>query len=132
MTVVIHQFYGDGMTHHLVGAAEVATMLGVSRQHVSTLANGKAVGFPEPEVELAAGRIWRREAIETWMNANPARVGGRRPVCGFCGKGEQHVAKLVQGPELLDDQGVQTGWMAICDECIALAATIVAEELGKP
>lgn len=104
-------------------------MLGVSRQHVSTLANSKAIGFPEPEVELAAGRIWRREAIEGWMSANPARVAGR-PVCGFCGKGEQHVAKLVQGPQLLDERGVQTGWMAICDECIALAAAIVAEESG--
>ena len=107
-------------------------MLGVSRQHVSTLAKAKGVGFPEPEVELAAGRIWRREAIETWMSENPAHVGGRRPVCGFCGKGEQHVAKLVQGPQLLDDQGIQAGWMAICNECIALAATIVAEESDAP
>ena len=107
-------------------------MLGVSRQHVSTLANGKAVGFPEPEVELAAGRIWRREAVETWMSENPGRVPGRRPLCGFCGKGQQHEVKLVQGPELLDDQGLQKGWMAICHECIALAAAIVAKEPGTP
>ena len=116
------------MKDHLVGAAEVATMLGVSRQHVSTLATAPAVGFPEPEAELSAGRIWRREAIEEWMAQNPARGGGRRPVCNFCRKGEEAVKQLVQGPQILDDEGVQTGWTAICNECIDLAATVVLKD----
>ena len=120
------------MTHHLVGAAEVADMLGVSRQHVSTLANAKSHAFPEPEVEIAAGRIWRRDAIDAWIKDNPARVGGRRPVCNFCGRGERSVEKLVQGPKLLDESGVQTGWTAICSECIELAAIVVLEEAEVP
>jgi hypothetical protein len=51
--------------HHLVGAAEVAAILGVSRQRVAQLAT-TAPDFPPAEVELAAGRIWAREAIERW------------------------------------------------------------------
>ena len=27
-------------------------------------------GFPEPEAELAGGRVWKREAIERWAKAN--------------------------------------------------------------
>jgi len=56
--------------HHLVGAAEIAAMLDVSRQYVDRLT--REAGFPEPEVELAGGRVWKREAIERW-----ARVNGR-------------------------------------------------------
>jgi predicted DNA-binding transcriptional regulator AlpA len=52
------------MPHHLVGSAEIATMLDVSRQYVDRLS--KADGFPEPEVVLASGRVWKREAIEEW------------------------------------------------------------------
>jgi predicted DNA-binding transcriptional regulator AlpA len=39
-------------------------MLGVSRQRVTQLANEET--FPEPEVELASGRVWSRAAIEKW------------------------------------------------------------------
>ncbi|HUP68376.1 MAG TPA: Clp protease N-terminal domain-containing protein [Acidimicrobiales bacterium] len=53
------------MTHHLVGAAEVAAILGVSRQRVAQLVTS-TLDFPLPEVELSAGRIWAREAIERW------------------------------------------------------------------
>jgi predicted DNA-binding transcriptional regulator AlpA len=52
------------MPHHLVGSAEIATMLDVSRQYVDRLS--KARGFPEPEVVLVSGRVWKREAIEQW------------------------------------------------------------------
>jgi len=58
------------MPHHLVGAAEISAMLGVSRQYVDRLS--REPGFPEPEVEVAAGRIWSREAVEAW-----ARKTGR-------------------------------------------------------
>jgi predicted DNA-binding transcriptional regulator AlpA len=56
------------MPHHLVGAAEISAMLGVSRQYVDRLS--REPGFPEPEVEVAAGRIWSREAVEAWAKAN--------------------------------------------------------------
>jgi len=58
------------MPHHLVGIAEIVAMLGVSRQYVDRLT--REPGFPEPEVELTAGRVWSREAVEAW-----ARAAGR-------------------------------------------------------
>jgi predicted DNA-binding transcriptional regulator AlpA len=64
------------MTHHLVGAAEVAGLLGVSRQRVDQLAGGYA-DFPQPEAELAAGRVWSREAIDGWLATHPERKPGR-------------------------------------------------------
>lgn len=53
------------VVHHLVGTAEIATMLGVSRQRVHQLA--RRADFPAPEAVLSAGAIWRREAIEQWI-----------------------------------------------------------------
>lgn len=53
------------MTHHLVGPAEVAEILGVSRQRVHQLAESGAL--PQPEVEVAAGTIWRTVDIERWQ-----------------------------------------------------------------
>lgn len=60
---------------HLVGAAEIGRMLGVSRQRVQQLTRRK--DFPEPEVVLAAGKIWKRTDIEKWAHAR-----GRAPVAG--------------------------------------------------
>ena len=59
------------MTHHLVGVAEIAELLGISRQRVDAIVKTHA-DFPRPEVELAAGRIWKREDVERW-----ARKTGR-------------------------------------------------------
>jgi hypothetical protein len=57
------------MTHHLVGPAEIGEMLKLTRQRVDQLARDPRSGFPEPEAELATGRIWSREAIEVWAKA---------------------------------------------------------------
>jgi predicted DNA-binding transcriptional regulator AlpA len=59
------------VSHHLVGAVEIAAMLGVTRQRVYQLSNEDRT-FPQPEVELASGRVWTREAIVKW-----AKVSGR-------------------------------------------------------
>jgi predicted DNA-binding transcriptional regulator AlpA len=48
----------------LVGVAEIADLLGVSRTRVSQLANSP--GFPEPAARLAAGPVWERAPIEQW------------------------------------------------------------------
>jgi hypothetical protein len=40
--------------------------------------------------------------------------------CSFCGKSEQHVAKLVAGPEVY-----------ICDACIQIASRIIAADPGS-
>lgn len=52
------------MTLDLVGVAEVADMLGVTRTRVSQLAS--SAGFPEPTARLAAGPVWLREDVERW------------------------------------------------------------------
>lgn len=57
--------------HHLVGVAEIAEMLSLTRQRVNQLARDK--DFPKPEAELSAGRIWKRADIEAW-----AKRAGRR------------------------------------------------------
>lgn len=64
------------MTHHLVGMAEIAEMLGVTRQRVSQLIETYE-DFPKPEVELSGGRVWSRTAIETWIATHPERGPGR-------------------------------------------------------
>jgi ATP-dependent Clp protease ATP-binding subunit ClpC len=65
------------MTDHLVGAAEIARLLGVSRQRVAQLSAAYA-DFPAPEAELAAGRVWTRGSIEAWLARHPERKPGRR------------------------------------------------------
>ena len=64
------------MTHHLVGMTEIAQMLGVSRQRVAQIV-ASYDDFPAPEAELAAGRIWSRTAVETWIQSHPDRSAGR-------------------------------------------------------
>ena len=62
--------YADGVTtnvsgvHHLVGVAEIAELLNITRQRVNQLV--REDGFPKPEAELSAGRIWKRSDIEAW------------------------------------------------------------------
>jgi hypothetical protein len=58
--------------HHLVGLTEIAEMLGVSRQRVGQLA--ATDGFPAPEADLAAGRVWTRQAIEKWAKATGREI----------------------------------------------------------
>lgn len=52
------------LVHHLVGVAEVAELLGLTRQRVNQLS--RKPDFPKPEVVLSAGKVWKREAIEKW------------------------------------------------------------------
>jgi predicted DNA-binding transcriptional regulator AlpA len=66
------------MTHHLVGMTEIAEMLGVSPQRAHQLSREYA-DFPDPEVEISAGRVWKRAAVERWIKAHPARKPGRPP-----------------------------------------------------
>jgi predicted DNA-binding transcriptional regulator AlpA len=49
----------------LMGAAEAARELGVTRQRVNQLAQTEA--FPKPVAVLDAGRIWLAADIRAWM-----------------------------------------------------------------
>jgi predicted DNA-binding transcriptional regulator AlpA len=60
------------MTPNLLGVAEIAAMLGLTRQRVNQLI--QSADFPAPEAELSAGRIWTRDAIEAWVAAHPDRA----------------------------------------------------------
>ena len=48
----------------LVGAQEIADLLGVSRQRVYQLAN--LPDFPRPVADLAQGRVWLRADVVAW------------------------------------------------------------------
>jgi predicted DNA-binding transcriptional regulator AlpA len=49
---------------NLAGIREIAELLGVSRQRVNQLAEGK--GFPKPLGRVAAGPVWKLSDIEAW------------------------------------------------------------------
>lgn len=58
------------MPDYLMGATEIADLLGVSRQRVQQLA--KTEGFPAPHDVLTMGAVWLKVDIERW-----ARETGR-------------------------------------------------------
>lgn len=58
------------MSHQLMGTAEVAEFLGLSRGRVTQLAQSE--DFPTPVARLAAGPVWELVDIERW-----ARETGR-------------------------------------------------------
>lgn len=58
------------MPDFLMGATEIAELLGVSRQRVQQLA--KTDGFPAPYDVLTMGAVWLKVDVEKW-----ARETGR-------------------------------------------------------
>jgi prophage regulatory protein len=56
----------------LVGVAEIAEMLGISRQRVNRIFQTHQ-DFPAPVAEITAGRIWRRRDVAAWIRDNPDR-----------------------------------------------------------
>jgi predicted DNA-binding transcriptional regulator AlpA len=63
--------------HHLVGAAEIARLLGVSRQRVQQLASEP--DFPQPDAVLAMGKVWRKADILEWARAAGRITGEPEP-----------------------------------------------------
>lgn len=59
--------YVEPVARELAGVAEIAELLGVTRQRVHQLA--KTPGFPKPLAELSAGAIWDRAEVENWARA---------------------------------------------------------------
>jgi hypothetical protein len=48
----------------LVGPAELAIMLGVSRQRVTALTDHR--DFPEPYAKLIMGKVWALADVQAW------------------------------------------------------------------
>jgi predicted DNA-binding transcriptional regulator AlpA len=65
------------VTHHLVGAAEVADLLGVSRQQAHRLI--RRPDFPTPQARLRSGPVWLTEDIQRWAADHADRRPGRPP-----------------------------------------------------
>jgi prophage regulatory protein len=52
----------------LMGAAEIAERLGVSRQRVQQLVRRR--DWPAPVAVLTMGKVWRTVDVEAWIKAN--------------------------------------------------------------
>lgn len=56
----------------LLGAAEIAALLRVSRQRVTQLTHTD--GFPDPVLRLRMGALWHAQDVRDWAARNrPAR-----------------------------------------------------------
>ena len=53
----------------VVGIAEIAEMVGVTRQRVDQLSRTDH-SFPEPVAEIRAGRIWALKDVLAWMKSS--------------------------------------------------------------
>lgn len=63
----------------VVGAAEIADLLHVSRQRVSQLTADKARqanGFPEPWLRLAMGKVWLLSDVQSWADGHRSAAAG--------------------------------------------------------
>lgn len=65
------------MGRHLMGQAEIADRLGVSRQRVQQL-SAKA-NWPEPFDTLAMGKVWWIKDIEEWVRNNRPELQDAEP-----------------------------------------------------
>jgi predicted DNA-binding transcriptional regulator AlpA len=69
--------YSAAMTHHLMGTAEIADRLGVSRQRVHQIETSDPT-FPAPVAELSAGKVWESTDVERWIAEKRKAEPGRR------------------------------------------------------
>lgn len=60
------------MALDLVGVAEIAEMLGVTRQRVHAIVKTDPT-FPEPVAVLSAGKVWLRPDVEKWAEGRRTR-----------------------------------------------------------
>jgi hypothetical protein len=74
----LDRLISEPMYPAVVGVAEVAKMLRVSKQRVSELARSRR--FPSPTFDLAAGPIWRKDTIEAFAEKWERKPGRPRKV----------------------------------------------------
>lgn len=65
------------VVQELLGATEVASLIGVTRQRVHQLA--KEPGFPEPVARLTLGAVWRTEDVQRWIQEHRPDGGSPAP-----------------------------------------------------
>ena len=89
---------------HLIDINGVADLLGMTRQGAYKLVERDA-SFPQPEVEVTAGKIWRTADVEDWMLI-PGNRRNANLVVGTDDQGKDVFARfrLVQAPAR-DDLG---------------------------
>lgn len=61
----------------LVGIAEIAELLGLSRQRVHVIIRTKS-DFPKPVAELSAGKIWMKRDVDAWISRSGRKGPGKR------------------------------------------------------
>lgn len=66
----------------LVQVAQIAELLGVTRQRADELTRRK--GFPEPDAVVGTYRVWLATTIRDWQKAS--EKGTELPVCASCGQ----------------------------------------------
>jgi len=94
----------------ILGAAEVADRLGVSKQRLSQLR--QAGNFPEPIRTLASGPIWLAGAIDSFVETWDRRPGRRRPTrCPGCDVMRGEIRTLVPN-------GVRVDQVCTNPECV--------------
>lgn len=113
----------------LLGATDVARLLGISRQRVYQLTEQSH--FPKRVAELARGAVWRRSDVEAWLTTRPHWQGrppkdpGARSLRQLLE--ELHAARdqLVTEVELTDTQRQVLQWLEA-----GTSAKEVASKLG--
>jgi predicted DNA-binding transcriptional regulator AlpA/ATP-dependent Clp protease ATP-binding subunit ClpA len=116
------------MPHHLLGVAEIATMLGLSRQRVNQLIQQD--DFPAPEAELSAGRIWSRDAVEAWVASHPQRVAttGSAMFEAFSDAGRAIIIRAQEEARRLRHDSIGTEHLLLA--VLSDAAPTVRQQLG--
>lgn len=61
----------DRPVPELVGIAEIATLIGRTRQRAWQITT--TAGFPEPVQTLTMGKVWRADDVRAWLAENPRR-----------------------------------------------------------
>jgi predicted DNA-binding transcriptional regulator AlpA len=80
----------------LMGQAEIADRLGVTRQRVQQLI--ARADWPEPYEVLAMGKVWRTEDIEAWIKANRPEVADQEVLTDAPVLGRRHGSRSKRMP----------------------------------
>jgi len=81
----------------LMGQAEIADRLGVTRQRVQQLI--ARPDWPEPYEVLAMGKVWRTEDIEAWVKANRPAVADQEVLTDAPVLGRRHGSRGKRMPK---------------------------------